>query len=252
VRASSLTARTIVRRWRARKPGWATVAGERLLLRYPLSHFDPEPEAPVLDAFARALRPGMLVFDIGANAGIYTLVAARLGARVVAFEPSRAAAALLREHLALNRLEAGIEEVVVTDVDSEITFYEQGAANTSSISEASARTGELLLADPVVATKRPAVTLDSYCARTDLWPDLVKLDVEGAEARALVGAGEWLGRHSGLLLVEVHPCRLLSWERARATSSGGSSLRGGRPSSSPRIPTRGTIARLQQRDLTNL
>ncbi len=206
------TAKRWVRRlgvaWRSRKPGWAVVAGERFLLRYPFSRFDPASERPVLDAFAAAVAPGMLVFDVGANAGIYTLVASRRGARTVAFEPSRKAAQLLEEHLALNQLEADVVQAVVVDHDGEVSFFEQGSANTSSISEASARTGEGLTEGEVVEVARPAVSLDSYCAGSGLWPDVVKLDVEGAEALALAGASAWLGRRRGVLFLELHPWSL--------------------------------------------
>jgi FkbM family methyltransferase len=192
------------------------VNGESFLLRYPFSHFNPGSEAPVLAAFAAAMQPGMIVFDVGANAGVFTLLAARSGAQVVAFEPSAAAAQLLRDHLVLNGLEAQIIEAVVADRDGEISFFEQGAANTSSISESSARTGEGLAPGSVAAVVRPAITLDSYCASTGLWPDLVKLDVEGAEAHALSGAKAWLMRRKGILLIEVHPWSLAQLGRSES------------------------------------
>ena len=112
------------------------------------------------------------MFDVGANAGIFfTLLAARRGANVVAFEPSAAAARLVREHLALNDLGAEIVEAVVTDRDGETAFFEQGSASTSSISEASARTGIGLAPGKVVEVRRPATTLDTYCAVHGSWPD---------------------------------------------------------------------------------
>jgi FkbM family methyltransferase len=203
-----VSARALVRRWRARKPGWATVGGELFLLRYPFSRFDSGPEAAMLAAFTDELAPGLVVFDVGANAGIYTLLAARRGAHAVAFEPSSAAVALLRQHLALNELDAEIVEACAADADGELPFFEQGAASTSSLSEASARTGELLLDEPVVATMRPSVRIDTYCAQAGVWPDVVKLDVEGAEARALAGAATWLGRRRGVLFLELHPWSL--------------------------------------------
>ena len=201
-------ARRLVAAWRGRKPGVASVAGEPFVLRYPFSRFDPGPEQVVLDAFAGSLRAGMRVYDIGANAGIYTVLAARRGASVVAFEPSEEAVALLRDHLALNDLDAEVVEAVVADEEGRITFFEQGSATTSSLSEASARTGEAFLDDPVVATTRPAVTIDGFSRSAGRWPDLIKLDVEGAELLALRGAGEWLARRRGLLLLEVHPWSL--------------------------------------------
>ena len=198
----------LVRRVRSLRPGWATVEGERFLLRYPYSRFQAGPEATLLGRFAGLVAPGMLVFDIGANAGVYALVAARAGARVVAFEPSAAAADLVREHLRLNRLTAVVEEAVVAGAEQDaVTFFEQGAANTSSLSEASARTGLGLAPGTVRAVERPATTIDA-AVRAHGAPDLIKLDVEGAEKLALEGASDWLAALSGILLLEVHPWSL--------------------------------------------
>jgi FkbM family methyltransferase len=208
VRSPDLIARSLVRRWRARKPGIAVVAGERFLLEYPFSRFQPGAEAAMLTAYSDSAGQGLAVFDIGANAGIYSLVAARRGAKVVAFEPSRAAAALMRRHLMLNDLEAEIVEACIADQDGTIAFFEQGSATTSSISESTARTGEVELDEPVVETMRPVMQLDSYCTQAGVWPDVVKLDVEGAEAQALRGASEWLERRQGTLFLEVHPWAL--------------------------------------------
>jgi FkbM family methyltransferase len=195
---------------RGRRPGPASIAGETFLLSYPFSRFQAGPEAPILSAFKEAVVPGAMVFDVGANAGIYSLLAARRGAQVVAFEPSAEAAQMLRRHVALNGLESEITvvEAVVADEEGVITFYEQGAASTSSISEASARTGEEFLDDPVVPTNRPSLTLDGYCEKHSLWPDVAKVDVEGAELRVLAGAKRWLERGRGVLILEVHPWSL--------------------------------------------
>lgn len=67
--------------------------------------------------FAASLRPGDVVYDVGANAGYYSLVAARrVGAtgQVVAFEPYSLNVAALSHHVALNRL--GNVEVVAAAV----------------------------------------------------------------------------------------------------------------------------------------
>jgi FkbM family methyltransferase len=200
--------RSVVRRWRANEVRLAPVAGESFRLRYPFSRFDPGSERVLLDAFVSVAKPGVLVYDIGANAGIYSLLAARLGARVVAFEPAAAAATLLREHLALNAIEIELVEDVVSDSEGTVTFYEQGSATTSSLSEASARTGEHFVSDPVLAVDRRSTTIDSFSRRRGAWPHVIKLDVEGAELLALRGAVEWLGRRRGVLLVEIHPWSL--------------------------------------------
>src|SRR5690606_25302636 len=55
--------------------------------------------------FASALAPGAAVWDVGAHAGLYSLLAARLGARVVAFEPLERNRTWLGRHLHANGVE---------------------------------------------------------------------------------------------------------------------------------------------------
>ena len=54
----------------------------------------------------------------------------------------------------------------------------------------------------------PTVTFDGFCAERGVTPDVVKLDVEGAEVDVLTGAHAFLGRRQGTLLIEAHPVKL--------------------------------------------
>lgn len=74
-----------------------------------------------LSHFVSRLRPGMTVWDIGANVGLYTLAAARVvrpGGRVAAFEPLPRNLGFLRRHLDLNGC-AGVDPGVVPERSSE-------------------------------------------------------------------------------------------------------------------------------------
>ena len=74
---------------------------------------------------------GMLTFDVGANAGYYTLLLARRvgpNGRVVAFEPNPINVAYLREHLRLNKFcNVEIVEAAVTDTDGTAFFSGTGS-----------------------------------------------------------------------------------------------------------------------------
>jgi len=59
----------------------------------------------------------------------------------------------------------------------------------------------------------PAVSLDEYAQQHGLWPDAIKIDVEGHEEQVLLGAKQVLGR-AKLLVMEVHSEEL----KARCTS----------------------------------
>jgi len=54
-------------------------------------------------------------------------------------------------------------------------------------------------------TRRPQTTLDAFCQQREIRPDVIKMDVEGAELAVLEGAREVLSEARPLLIVSVHP-----------------------------------------------
>src|SRR5579862_9877674 len=78
-------------------------------------------------AFAALIKPGMSVLDIGAHAGLYTLIASKLvgpAGRVMAFEPSQRERARLMKHLAINRRgNVTVQPVALGDVEGDATLY---------------------------------------------------------------------------------------------------------------------------------
>lgn len=153
-------------------------------------------EADKQDAVRRLAKPGMTIFDVGANAGFYTMAFSRLvGAkgRVYAFEPLAGNVANLLKHVAINN--AGNVTVIQTAVAdrSGIVAFQRGANNAIGMI---AVNGEYWV---------PAVSLDELIQKgTAAVPDIVKMDVEGAESRVLEGAGLLLNRRKTVWLVAMH------------------------------------------------
>jgi FkbM family methyltransferase len=141
-------------------------------------------ERPLVDWLRRTLRPTDVFWDVGANIGAVTLVAARLVTRVVAFEPDPRSLVLLRRNLSMNRL--GNVEVVpaaLGDRAGTATLHQGAASNTgmSSLVAGGATTaGDI----PVTVTRVD----DVLATRADLAPQVMKLDVEGAEHLVVRGA----------------------------------------------------------------
>jgi len=177
--------------------------------RYPFSEFDADFEEPVFETFRTLLRPGMTVFDIGANFGLYAVVAARTvgeHGKVFAFEPATVRKALA-DHVRLNGVEDRVEVVpmIVTDEPGEAELWEPDDARLASVSrEAAERTQA-----STVHTER-ATTVDEFCEARNVVPDVVKIDVEGAEASVVRGSRKFLERRHGSIILEVHPWVLAS------------------------------------------
>jgi len=154
------------------------------------------------DALDELLRPGDVVVDGGANLGGFTLVAASIvGPRgaVHAVEAAPETAALLRRSVDANpRLAIEIHEVALADAAGELEFttFEAGIGTASFAPQ-----------DRGLVVRVPATTLDALTAPLER-VDLVKLDVEGAELRALQGARRLLTERRPLLVIEFEPGHL--------------------------------------------
>jgi FkbM family methyltransferase len=191
--------------------GWATarlVRGFSLRLdladpdqrkMYFYGDYDERREAKLIQ---RVLAPGEVFWDVGANLGYFTLLAAtRLGntGRVVAFEPGQRAHERLTENISLNPCtNILVCNVAVTDQAGEAVLYSQpgladGRANLY-------RAGDEQTESEPVRT----VSLDGWRKQQGQpGPDFIKMDVEGAELAVLKGAEETLAASAPLLLVEM-------------------------------------------------
>jgi FkbM family methyltransferase len=217
-------AQALRRRFRHLRQGeeWHRVAagpaaGVDLLLPVPLEGWAREVADGTFDDFLyRAIarrRPlaGARCWDIGAHVGYHTLAFAAQGAHVVAFEPGGANAARFREHLKRNPALAErirLVQTAVADRDGEMTFVESsdmtGASTGSHLAEATPP----LRAQVYAGFERHAVTtaaVDTLIEQqAEPVPDIIKIDVEGAEHLVLQGGRRSLARHKPLLLLEVH------------------------------------------------
>lgn len=128
-------------------------------------------EPAMTAAFASLLRPGDHVWDLGANAGYYTLIAAsRVGptGSVLAVDAIRDMCDLVARQLAHNDRAGLVLHAAVTTVSGEIGFT-VAAQNARSRIDAAAE------------TRVPALTLGDLRARVGHEPTVIKMDLEGAE-----------------------------------------------------------------------
>lgn len=203
----------------------ACVAGD-LSLSAPLAATGGDWEPHVRRFLESVVQPDWSCMDIGANLGAHTLSLATLAhdGRVVAFEADPGNFALLaRNAAALAPPKARIEPVPIALWDARTTLTIGGAnelAGCSFVADGArdvAKTERLLrtVVDKAAIAQTdlhmrlaeiPALPLDAWAEANPLPRlDLIKLDVEGAEARVIRGADQTLRRHRPVLLVEYNP-----------------------------------------------
>jgi FkbM family methyltransferase len=155
-------------------------------------------ELVVQEELARRLKPGDVVYDVGASIGFLTVICARLvgpTGRVIAFEPSAEAGRRLRHNVAIN----GFENVTVVKAAAGAEVGTGWLANAEAMVWGSVQDAPERAGDPEVVV----TTIDA--AATDLpAPTLVKMDIEGAEGAALRGMTAVLRDHRPVVLCEIH------------------------------------------------
>jgi FkbM family methyltransferase len=152
-------------------------------------------------AFARLVKGKRRVFDVGANWGFYVLLAHKhrdAGCAVVAFEPHPQSAKELGTQVTLNGIrDVTVVQAAVSDRAGTLEFIDTGSAIGQMLAAVDGRSGNAR------RIQVPATTLDGAAERHGA-PDLVKLDVEGAENLVLEGGRKVMTEHRPVLIVEVH------------------------------------------------
>ena len=159
------------------------------------------------------LAPGMTFVDVGANWGYFTLSAAHLvgrTGRVLSVEADPRACRTLRANVARNRLDTvRLVEAAASDAPGTLRLqeYESAACESGNYGLAGATPG----AAHGRSFDVPARPLDDVLDEAGIERvDLLKMDIEGAEGRALVGLRRMLAaRRIDRVLVELHPRMLL-------------------------------------------
>lgn len=171
----------------------------RLLATGGLAGYEPETLAVYLAAVD--LAPPGAVLDIGANVGVYGLLARALSDRDVhAFEPMPELADVATNTAVANRMPYDVSRDALGRESGEATFYISDVSDSSNSLNPAFRASTRTLTVSVT-------TLDEYAKEHSIVPAVVKIDVETGEPDVLAGAHETLRTHRPWLLVEVLPGR---------------------------------------------
>jgi len=194
---------SIIRPFRPPKPIWSRLAfqgsfrvqlpsGESFLLNNAgtaenrifwqgVTHYEPHG----LREWARMCRTAKVILDVGANYGIYSLVAKAVNpkAQVIAFEPVPESFARLQANAALNNFDIHCERVAVGDCEAFTrVYYDPRCTDQATLTS---NDGHRNMSVPVQSLR-----LDRFLEQRGITVDLMKIDVEGHEPDVLRGLGQ--------------------------------------------------------------
>lgn len=165
----------------------------------------------LFDALGNRVNPkGKMFWDIGAHVGYHSLAFAALGADVLAFEPNAANVERLDLNVKRNqKLAPRIRRmaVAVSDSEGQISFRQSDELRGESMGGYVDRALPPLSEEAYAtfhSTTVPTVTIDALIGRGERAPDILKVDVEGAEELVLQGGRKFLSEKSPVVLMEIH------------------------------------------------
>lgn len=154
-------------------------------------------EFPKQKAFASFVREGDVVYDLGANVGFYSLLVARLAGKtgtIFSFEPFPRNIFYINRHIALNNIKnIKIIEAAVASKNGEGFFTSSESPSAGMISRQESD------------IKIKIISLDSMLEGGHvLPPDVIKMDIEGAEYEALLGGEGLLKKYMPVIIFATH------------------------------------------------
>ncbi len=178
----------------------ATFVGKQYRLAYETRHVRERVDYRFLKECARDKQ---CVMDVGANVGVTSLImsdAIAGGGKIYAIEPSEASCLIVRENVLLNNVGNSIEvinAIVAERSGLPIEYHWDLVSSRASI----------MMEPPSgmsIPLSKVSVSLDDLVESLEIRPDLIKIDVEGAEGRVIGGLGRVLQEIRPMTIVELH------------------------------------------------
>ncbi|HMK03929.1 MAG TPA: FkbM family methyltransferase [Ferruginibacter sp.] len=175
---------------------------------YILGHYeDPE----MMKVFLGWLKPDSVLYDLGANVGFHALTANRYIAsgKIYSFEPFPAARLVFQKHISLNKKFIAHDNIslltfAISDEEKQVEFSNDQVQ----------KDGNTYIKDSAVfSSARDKISvktdsIDGLVKKGYEQPDIMKIDVEGAEYDVLRGAINTIRQYKPNILLATHDCHL--------------------------------------------
>jgi FkbM family methyltransferase len=174
-----------------------STAVQRFIRRSGLGAYEPSTSAALLTV-CEAADPGFVMFDVGANMGLYGgLAASMFDPRLVhAFEPAPATASVARRIAKRNRLPVEVHEIALSSRTGTAQLHISPVSDASNSLVPGFR-------DTDVRIDVATTTLDAFVDLTGDHPDILKIDVETHELAVLEGGRRTIEQDRPVIILEV-------------------------------------------------
>lgn len=176
--------------------------------RFEMEYLEGNYESAVWRILQSHLKPGAVLYDVGAHIGLFSLIAARdLGVQgsVFVFEPDPSNLRRIKENASRNRLDLGVIPKAAWFTDGRMKFQQacsQSSMNRGVVAEDNSPASESTI-------EVETVTLDSF-GREHAPPSIIKIDVEGSEAAVLRGSEGIFRSVKPVVICEIHHAQAAS------------------------------------------
>ena len=162
-----------------------------------------------MQLFFSWLNPSTVFYDLGANVGFFSILASKYisNGMIYSFEPIPYNVVVFKQHLELNKSQINQRNIellpyAITDKEGEVAMTHDRYAIEGNTYIASAY---LATTDRIMVECH---SIDGLLEAGYLKPDVIKIDVEGAELDVLKGAERTLATYKPNILLATHDCHL--------------------------------------------
>ncbi len=144
-----------------------------------------------------------VIFDLGANTGIYSLIAKSINppAKVYAFEPVSRVYKKLVFNNSLNKFNISCNEIALSNYEGEATLYDLPSAHVYTVF---VNKNHFDPGIPTLEVKIKATTLNAFIKANNISKiDIIKIDVELHEVEVMEGFSEYLDKFRPTILIEI-------------------------------------------------
>jgi FkbM family methyltransferase len=183
-----------------------------LQLKFPVRYaryYENDYEKDAFSFYNKKIKEGDVVFDIGAHIGLFTVLFSKLvgnKGQVYVFEPTKETFKILEQTVQLNEINnCKLINAAVTKESGDVFF------NLTSKSGEGSNANTLVKTERGVKTvKVNAWSIDDFRRKYNLKVNVLKIDVEGAELDALIGAKETFLNDKPIGVLALHPSSIVA------------------------------------------